>query len=317
MLLAKRVYFALAAPDRDKGGSDLVVGIRRWLAERDPARPYFLFVNVFEAHAPYQFVPREFRRRFADPDLSLQALEAFGTRVVTATQNGNPLSEADVAVGIDLLDGAIAAADSVLGQVLELVGDDAVAVVLADHGELFGEHTLFGHSNTLYEPLLRVPMVMAGQALPKGLVVEEVVSLVDVMPTLLAMAGVEAPEVDGRDLRPVIAGGGDREPRQVRAEQFRPGAMMGARGWPLHHPDRVDYLFARKRAVVDRDRKRIVAADGSDAGYDLIADPGEERPFSGDQTQLSARAPEMEAAETTATLDPLQRKVLEVLGYVQ
>ena len=81
----------------------------------------------------------------------------------------------------------------------------AIAVVLADHGELFGEHALFGHSNTLYEPLIRVPMVMAGPALPKGLVVQEVVSLVDVMPTLLAMAGVEAPEVDGRDLRPVIA----------------------------------------------------------------------------------------------------------------
>jgi len=175
MLLAKRVYFALAAPDRDKGGSDLVVGIRRWLAERDPTRPYFLFVNVFEAHGPYQYVPRAFRRRFADPDLSLQALEAFGTRVFTATQNGNRLSEGDVAVGVDLLDGAIAAADFVLGQVLELVGDDAIAVVLSDHGELFGEHALFGHSNTLYEPLIRVPMVMAGPTLPKGLVVEEVV----------------------------------------------------------------------------------------------------------------------------------------------
>jgi hypothetical protein len=93
--------------------------------------------------------------------------------------------------------------------------------------------------------------------------------------------------------------------------------MMGARGWPLHHPDRVDYLFARKQAVVGRDRKRIVAADGSDAGYDLIADPGEERPFPGSQSRLSARVPEAEAAETTATLDPLQRKVLEVLGYVQ
>jgi len=317
MLLAKRVYFSLAAPDRDKGGSDLVTGIRRWLAERDPRRPYFLFVNVFEAHGPYQYVPRAFRRRFADPDLSLRALEAFGTRVFTATQNGNRLSEADVAVGVDLFDGAIAAADSVLGQVLELVGDDAIAVVLADHGELFGEHALFGHSNTLYEPLIRVPMVMAGPALPKGLVVQEVVSLVDVMPTLLAMAGVEAPEVDGRDLRSVIAGGGDREPRRVRAEQFRPSAMMGARGWPHHHPDEVDYLFARKRAVVGRDRKRIVSADGSDAGYDLIADPGEERPFPGSQTRLSARVPETEAAEPAATLDPLQRKVLKVLGYVQ
>ena len=317
MLLAKRVYFALFAPDRDKGGSDLVIGIRRWLAQRDPARPYLLFVNVFEAHAPYQYVPREFRRRFADPDLSLQALEALGTRVCTATQNGNRLSEGDAAAGVDLLDGAIAAADSVLGEILDLVGDEPLVWVVADHGELFGEHTLFGHSNTLYEPLIHIPMVMAGGTLPKGLVVDDIVSLVDIMPTLLAMAGVEAPEVDGMDLRPVIAGGGDGEFRQVRAEQFRPTAMMGARGWPQHHPDEVDYLFARKQAVVGRNQKRIVAEDASDVGYDLIADPGEEQPFPGSRTNLPARVPETEAVEAPAGLDPLQRKVLEVLGYVQ
>jgi arylsulfatase A-like enzyme len=316
MLLAKRVYFALAAPNRDKGGSDLVVGIRRWLEERDPARPYFLFVNVFEAHGPYQYVPRAFRRRFADPDLSLQALESSGTRVFTATQNGNRLSERDASVGVDLLDGAIAAADSVLGQVLELVGDDAIAVVLADHGELFGEHALFGHSHTLYEPLIRIPMVMAGETLPKGLVVKEIVSIADIMPTLLAMAGVEAPEVDGLDLRPLIAEGGDREPRQVRAEQFRAPAAR-ARGWALHHPGEADYLFARKQAVVGRGQKRIVAADGSDRGYDLLADPAEERPFPGSQSRLSARVPEAEAAETAATLDPIQRMALELLGYLQ
>ena len=84
-----------------------------------------------------------------------------------------------------------------------------------------------------------------------------------------------------------------------------------------HHPAEVDYLLARKRAVVGRDHKRIVAADGSDEGYDLIADPGEERPFPGGQTNLSARVPEPGTAETTVALDPLQRKLLEVLGYVQ
>ena len=98
----------------------------------------------------------------------------------------------------DLLDGAIAAADAMLGEVLEMVGEEPILVVVSDHGELFGEHTLFGHSNTLYEPLIRIPMVIAGGALPRGLVVQEVVSLVDIMPTLLAMAAIRAPAVDGR-----------------------------------------------------------------------------------------------------------------------
>jgi arylsulfatase A-like enzyme len=316
MVLAKRVYFGLAAPDRDKGGADIVSGIRSWLSERDATRPYFLFANIFEAHAPYQYVRRSFRRRFVDPDLSLYELEAIGTRVMTATQNGNPLSDDDVAVGLDLLDGAVAAADAVFGEILELVGDDAIVVAVADHGELFGEHALFGHSNTLYEPLIRIPMVIAGGALPEGRVLQEAVSLVDIMPTLLAMAGIPAPGVDGIDLRPLLEEGGGRGGRHVRAEEFRP-TIMGDRGWRLHHPAEADYLLARKQAVVGGALKRIVSGDGSDAGYDLIGDPGEERPFAGFETNLSARVPEPTAAETAAALDPLQRKVLEALGYLQ
>ena len=315
MLLAKRVYFALVAPDRDKGGADSIAGIRRWLSERDATRPYFLFVNVFEAHAPYQHVPRAFRRRFTDADLSLRELEAIGTRVLTATQNGNRLSPGDIATGRALLDGAIAAADAVLGQVLELVGDDPIVLVASDHGELFGEHTLFGHSNTLYEPLIRIPLVVAGESLPEGLVVREIVSLTDIMPTLLAMAGAPTPEVDGSDIAPLFSLGEEPGQRQVRAEQFRP--IASAHGWPHNRPAEVRYLFARKQAVVGSNLKRIIAADGSDSGYDLATDPAEERPFPGAETKLKAHIPEPQATEEDVEFDPLQRKMLEMLGYLQ
>jgi hypothetical protein len=99
MLLAKRVYYALMAPDWDKGGAETVAAIRHWLGERGRTRPYFLFVNFYEPHAPYQHVPRVFRGRFTDAELSLHALEAIGTRVTTATQNGQLLSAGDVAAG--------------------------------------------------------------------------------------------------------------------------------------------------------------------------------------------------------------------------
>jgi len=314
MLLAKRVYYALMAPDWDKGGAETVAAIRHWLSERDTTRPYFLFVNFYEPHAPYQHVPRVFRRRFTNADLSLHALEAIGTRVTTATQNGHRLSAGDVAAGRDLLDGAIAASDAMLGEVLEMVGEAPIVVVVSDHGELFGEHTLFGHSNTLYEPLIRIPMVMAGGALSSGLVVQEVVSLVDIMPTLLGMAAIRAPAVDGIDLRPLFQEGGRLERRWVRAEQFSPETL--AHGWAQQRPAEVGYLQARKQAVMSQSLKRIVAADGSDSGYDLNLDPGEERSFPGSETGLLARVPEPEA-RTAPTLDPIQSKMLEVLGYLQ
>jgi arylsulfatase A-like enzyme len=260
-------------------------------------------------------VPRAFRRRFTDPDLSLRALDAIGWRVEAATQNGHLLSAEHVAAGRDLLDGATAAADALLGELLELVGEEPIVVVVSDHGELFGEHTLFGHNNTLYEPLIRVPMVIAGGTLPRGLVVEEVVSLVDIMPTLLALAEIQPPAVDGIDLRPLLRKGGRLERRVVQAEQFR--SDTHARTWAHQRPAEVDHLFARKQAVVSRSAKRIVAADGSDRGYDLRVDPGEERPLPGSDTGLSAEVPEPLAGRNTPAPDPVQRKMLEVLGYLQ
>jgi hypothetical protein len=101
----------------------------------------------------------------------------------------------------------------------------------------------------------------------------------------------------------------------VRAEQFRPGES--AHGWTHQRPTEVGYLFARKQAVVSGSLKRIVAADGSDRGYDLRADPGEERPFPGEKTNLRASIPKPEAGRTAPAPDPVQRKMLEVLGYLQ
>jgi arylsulfatase A-like enzyme len=315
MLLANRVYIGLLAPDGDKGGADTVEALERWLAERDPERPYFAFVNVFEAHAPYQRVPRRFRRRFARPDLSLRALEAVGMRVHAATQHGSRLSAEDAATGLDLLDGAAAAADDVLGRILDLVGDEAIVAVMADHGELFGEHALFGHSNTLYEPLVRVPMVLAGKDLPAGRAVEATVSLADVMPTLLALADIQPPPaLDGIDLGPLLAGDASPDARRVRAEQFR---SPDGRSWRRHRPGEAVYLLARKQAVVGGGLKRIVAEDGSDVGYDLHADPAEERPFPGRGTRLSAWVPEPDPESQPVPLDALPRKMLQVLGYLQ
>ena len=315
MLLAKRVYFALVAPDRDKGGADSIAEIRRWLSERDATAPVLPLRQRLRS-------PRALPTRAEDIPTPLHRCRPLASRARSNRHSGldgdaerkSALAQRHRA-GRDLLDGAIAAADAVLGQVLELVGDDPIVVVASDHGELFGEHTLFGHSNTLYEPLIRIPLLVAGESLPEGLVVQEIVSLTDIAPTLLAMAEAPAPEVDGSDLAPLFSAGEEPGQRQVRAEQFRP--MASAHGWPHNRPAEIRYLFARKQAVVSRSLKRIVAADGSDSGYDLATDPGEERPFRGAETNLKAHIPEPQATEKDVEFDPLQRKMLEMLGYLQ
>jgi arylsulfatase A-like enzyme len=194
------------------------------------------------------------------------------------------------------------------------VGEEPIVAVMADHGELFGEHSLFGHSNTLYDPLIRVPLVLAGKDLPAGHVVRESVSLADIMPTLLGMAGIQSPAADGIDLRPILTGATSPDARRVLAEQFRPS---NEHGWRRQRPEEAESLFARKQAAIAASRKRVVSQDGSDVGYDLRSDPREEHPFPGRETELAARVPQLDPGAQPVAMDAVPRKMLEVLGYLQ
>jgi len=315
-LLAWRLWAGLAAPDRDKGGADTLDALRRWRSERDPSRPYLLFVNLMEAHGPYQAVPRSERNRFTAPGLSLRDLERVGMRGWEASQDGKPLADELRPDVLDLYDGAIHAADAYLGQILALIqDDDPVVAVLADHGEYAGEKTLYGHPSLLYEGSLHIPLVMAGGALPEGKTVDALVSTADLMPTLLAIARVEAPAgLDGIDLRPVIAGVATAG-RTIRAEAYHPPDSDDY--WPKNRPELAAELIARKRAVLRGSVKRIVGEDGTDVTYDLATDPAEKDPLPSGAVSLAAGVPGPPAAGEAAPLDPAQRRALEALGYLE
>jgi arylsulfatase A-like enzyme len=106
----------------------------------------------------------------------------------------------------------VAQLDDEVGRILHAVeralGQDVLIVFTCDHGEMMGNHRLWGKHACGYEDVMRVPMFvrLPGQAV--GQVSDALVSLVDVMPTVLAVAGVEGPPMDGRDLRTSVADGG-------------------------------------------------------------------------------------------------------------
>jgi arylsulfatase A-like enzyme len=115
--------------------------------------------------------------------------------------------------------GEIAFVDSQLGRVLEDLrrrwpDGGTLLIVTADHGESLGEHGEATHSYSVYDATQRIPLLMSGPGLPRGRVVAQTVRLVDVAPTVIGLAGAEPlPEVEGRDLRPLIAG--DEEDERV------------------------------------------------------------------------------------------------------
>ncbi|HVU52169.1 MAG TPA: sulfatase-like hydrolase/transferase [Polyangia bacterium] len=159
----------------------------------------------------------------------------------------------------------IAFADLWLGKLLAAVeelglADDTAVVVMADHGEAWGEHNKeFFHGTDLYDEQMRVPLVIAvpGQ---KARVIEDPVALVDVGPTLLDMVGAPVPAtMSGRSLLPLLEGK-PREAGPIFSE------LLPATAWPHHAVMMVDGHHKLIHRVSDR-RWEL---------YDLRADPGEQ-----------------------------------------
>ena len=86
------------------------------------------------------------------------------------------------------------------------MGEDTVVVFASDHGEMLGDHGLYTKS-VPYEAALRVPLIAAGPGIPGGRTSDALVELIDVNPTLCALAGLPAQEgLDASDFGPVLAG---------------------------------------------------------------------------------------------------------------
>ena len=172
----------------------------QWLrTDRDPARPFFLFVHYFAPHYPYvppsdiapHFVPAGARRN------------SFEQRV-------------------GLYDAEIAFADAEIGRLIDELQDleieaDTIVVVTADHGEGLNQHGWMFHGVHIYEEAVRVPLILRfRQRIPAGQVFEEPVEIVDLTPTILDLVGVEFDEeaFQGKNLGPALRGQAKLDPRR-------------------------------------------------------------------------------------------------------
>lgn len=178
----------------------------------ESAQPFFLFVHYFDPHAPY--VPPE----------------PFASRYAT-----EPTSDAGLAATINAYDGEIAFADHEFGRLLELLKTsgldrDTLVVVTADHGEGLMQHGHMNHGVQIYEEAVRVPLLFR---LPGRIEAErslaEPVELVDVMPTVLELAGVEPPEgQQGRSLAAALEDGTSLDPGRavfLQRRHYEPGQV--------------------------------------------------------------------------------------------
>lgn len=165
--------------------------LARWLRARDASKPFFLFINVVDAHSPY---PVRAENRFL-PD----GVSAADARAVSQEKEDYMCvsgKELELAILRGLYHGGVAAADAKLGYTLTVLGGlglrkDLVTVVASDHGEHFGERRRFEHVAGLEQALIRVPLVVHGLPGIAPAVVPSPVELASVAPSLMAWAGLE------------------------------------------------------------------------------------------------------------------------------
>jgi arylsulfatase A-like enzyme len=177
-----------------------------WLNQVESER-FFFFLHLFDVHTDYAPLPRylEMFESSYEGEIAGKASTLYKVRSGEVA-----LSDEDVRHLIALYDGEIRQLDDRLGIFFDALEQsnmlsNTVVIITADHGEEFLDHGGVLHDNTLYDELIRVPLIMFGPGVPAGKIVEKQVEIIDIMPTILELCGAKAPpNMQGRSLLPLI-----------------------------------------------------------------------------------------------------------------
>ena len=269
---------------------DVTASAVRWL--EGVSEPFFLFLNYFDPHAPW--TPPD---GFADPFLPAP--------IVAGT---SPSLEQRVA----LYDGEIRYMDHHLGAVLAALKrlhlyDRTWIIVTADHGELFGEHGLFGHGHVPYQEVVHVPLISKPPLGEGGLGERaELVQLTSILPMVLARLGLPRPEGIQGGIPPHLG-------HPVMVESYTLAAIYPGGDW---------------RAIIKGNWKLMWNSKGRSALFDLAADPRENDNLIADQpeqaaeldrlmTEYLAAVPRSQGAQPVRAVDDATRDALKSLGYLR
>jgi arylsulfatase A-like enzyme len=243
-----------------------------WM-DRAPERPFFAFLNYFDAHVPY-LPPAPFDTMFG-PWLPGRNPHMF---------TGRQYTPRELQAEIDAYDGAIRFLDERLDSLLVTLDrrgvlQNTIVVVTADHGEEFGEHGVYTHGHSLYDAVLRVPLVIHYPArVPATTRVSSFTTIRDVPSTILELAGLRD-ELPGQSLSRHWDSAGQAGADTVLA------AVDQVSGNPPHYPVSKGDLTA-----VFADPLKLIRSTADPVElYDLRRDPGERVNLANDPQWRAAR----------------------------
>ena len=319
-------------PDHDAIATRLAID---WLDDRADG-PFFLWVHYFGPHLPYEPRPRD-----DDGDARQAGLENFGvimreyylgSRTMGSINFEGPLSQAGLAAGAYLYGREVEQVDGEIGQLAGYLEsknllENTIFVVTSDHGESLGEHGLaFAHAFYVYDASTVVPLLFSWPGeIVEGMESDAQVGMLDIMPTILELAGVESAPGEGSSLTGSLRGGAAPKTRPLLSESI-----------PLlpRFPERkrihLEGNAGKMRALREFPWKLIATptSESVDWGlYRLDEDPGEETNLAGSGAEVESGLMatmlailELEAAKEAQDrdepIDEDQLELLKSLGYI-
>jgi len=170
--------------------------VKSWLSGRSQKnKPAFIFINYVDAHHPYQPTRKFFPK--PPPDVDFKKVKRFNKNVLLYFSDRETLTERELEYLRSIYYASVSFEDYIiksLFDILESSGflDNVAVIVTADHGEYFGEHGQLCHCFGVHEPVIRVPFILyAPGKIPAGRRLRGMVQIVDVVPTLLELAGIQ------------------------------------------------------------------------------------------------------------------------------
>lgn len=292
-------------------------------------RPFFMFVHMWDVH--FDFIPPPPYDRKFDPDY--RGTQSGRNFLFDAAINAS-MPERDREHLIALYDGEIAWTDQYVGRMLDDLDalglrESTIVVLVSDHGTEFFEHGRKAHRQTLYDEVIRIPLIVRhpGRIAP-GRRHADQVRIIDVLPTIMDLAGLgEPPDVMGQSLAPLFSGAELRRDTLAISELFSDSRRLTPDGrWEPRNPGFP--LQQRLRSFRRADHKLINDLNRQRAElFDLRVDPGEQRPLA-DHDAAESRDAEQgrawlrafmrawPAGDAESAIPPEVLAKLKSLGYV-
>ncbi|MDR3637443.1 MAG: sulfatase-like hydrolase/transferase [Isosphaeraceae bacterium] len=289
-------------PDRVRKAAPAINrNLMSWLVQQE-GRPFFAFVNYLDAHDPF-ILPEGVVPRYGPARRTAEQ-----ERVLRDWSHPGPaaLPSEDAALVRDAYDDGIAYLDAQVGRLFDEMQvrgllENTIVIVTADHGENLGEHDLYSHGRSLYQPEVRVPLLIFGpRSIPANRRLSATASLRDVPATVADLVGLgDSSPFPGRSLA-------RHWQDQAAPEHTNDDPVLSEvfiRTTPGGEARLSPALRGPIRAVFLRGRKYIWYGDGTEEVFDLTVDPRETRNLAATTNLKGYREA---IGITTATEPPLQ-----------